>query len=221
MGQYYKVINLDKKQFLNPYAFGEGIKLLEFIPASCGALTGLGILLASGNGRGGGDTSTRISYPAKKKDEVLYEIDWVCEEIVGSWAGDRIVIAGDYDDEGKFLTQEDCAGLSISERKKGKTVTVPASLKNINLYHVAAEKFKDISHLTLYAMFHERWIYQEFNPKKARGELGILWNEIHTLAKTRKRDLPLLVGSLKTLEAREILDKRLKNIREIKPPKNV
>lgn len=86
MGQYYKIANLDKKQFIDPYAFGDGAKLLEFGTSGTGVMAGLAILLANSNGRGGGDL------PSDRG-------------VVGSWAGDRIVIAGDYaqaGDAGEF-----------------------------------------------------------------------------------------------------------------------
>jgi hypothetical protein len=46
-------------------------------------MLGLAILLSDGNGRGGGDLDSDNG-------------------IVGSWAGDQIVIAGDYADPGRF-----------------------------------------------------------------------------------------------------------------------
>lgn len=51
-----------------------------------GTLTALTILLASANGRGGGDLRLEEDHPL--------------EEIVGSWAGDRIAIIGDYFENG-------------------------------------------------------------------------------------------------------------------------
>lgn len=77
MGQYYVIANIDKKQFINPHVFGDGIKLLEFGASGCGAMTGLAVLLANSNNRGGGDLRSD-------------------NKIIGSWAGDRIVVAGDY-----------------------------------------------------------------------------------------------------------------------------
>jgi hypothetical protein len=77
MGQYHKVVNIDKKQYLHPHAMGNGFKLLEFGCDGHGTMTGLVILLACSNGRGGGDLRSD-------------------NEIIGSWAGDRIAIVGDY-----------------------------------------------------------------------------------------------------------------------------
>ncbi len=88
MGQYYKIVNIKKKQYISPYKFGDGSKLMEFSMSANGVLAGLAILLSDGNGRGGGDLNSNNS-------------------IVGSWSGDNIVIAGDYADEGKFVKETD------------------------------------------------------------------------------------------------------------------
>ena len=79
MGQYYKAVNKTKQQYLSPWTFGNGAKLMEFVSDGKGMLQGLGILLAEGNGRGGGDLHS---------DNYL----------IGSWAGDEVYISGDYAD---------------------------------------------------------------------------------------------------------------------------
>jgi len=86
MGQYYLVVNVDKRQFLHPHCFSDGLKLMEFGASGCGTMAGLAILLADGNGRGGGDCRVKAD-PYK---------------LIGSWAGDRIVVTGDYADNGKL-----------------------------------------------------------------------------------------------------------------------
>jgi hypothetical protein len=88
MGQYYKIVNLDKREYLHPHKCGDGLKLMEFGLSGDGTMACLAILLADGNGRGGGDLDS--NHP-----------------IIGSWAGDRIVITGDYADEGKFVDTPD------------------------------------------------------------------------------------------------------------------
>lgn len=88
MGQYYKIVNLTKKQFMNPHDFGDGAKLCEFGDSRSGVMFALAALLASGNNRGGGDIRSD-------------------DPIIGSWAGDQIAIVGDYDDEGKFGVPEE------------------------------------------------------------------------------------------------------------------
>lgn len=105
MGQYYVVANITKQEYLEPHDFGDGVKLMEFASSSRGTLRGLAVLLASGNGLGGGDL--RSSHP-----------------LVGSWAGDRIVIAGDYDP---------------------RTDYVDGVTDGSNLYAVCTDRFTNIS----------------------------------------------------------------------------
>lgn len=77
MGQYHTLYNLDKKEKVE--AFG-GYKLLEQIGYPKSTSTALFLLIANSNGRGGGDVE---DHP-----------------LVGSWAGDRVVVQGDYAEEG-------------------------------------------------------------------------------------------------------------------------
>jgi hypothetical protein len=82
MGQFHKILNLDKREFLHPHCFNDGLKLLEFGASGDGTMLALAVLLANSRNRGGGDL--------RSDDETLY----------GRWAGDRIVIAGDYAEPG-------------------------------------------------------------------------------------------------------------------------
>lgn len=84
MGQLYVIVNLDRKEVLEPHAFGDMMKLTEFGASGLGTMFGLAVLLASSNGEGQGDLDS--NHP-----------------IVGSWCGDRIVVAGNYDKEGRFI----------------------------------------------------------------------------------------------------------------------
>jgi hypothetical protein len=125
MGQYYKIVNIKKKQYISPLTFGDGSKLMEFSMSANGVLAGLAILLADGNGRGGGDLNSD-------------------NPIVGSWAGDNIVIAGDYADTGKFVKNDDS-----------------------NLYHVASEEGEDISIKVLDALCDDSYFFSEFRKNRA------------------------------------------------------
>ena len=127
MGQYYKVVNTTKKQTLSPHAFGSGAKLMEFTSDGGTIMQGLGILLADGNNRGGGDLRSD-------------------NKLIGSWAGDSIVITGDYADEGKFT--ED---------------------KTKNLYD-EAQGYRDVSLEVIEALMDDNYWEDEFYSKwKARG----------------------------------------------------
>jgi len=84
MGQYYKVVNLDKKEYLHPHELGVGLKIWEQIASWPGTTVGLFLLLTNHpEPRGGGDLPEREEAPE------LYEV-------LGRWVGDRVVIIGDY-----------------------------------------------------------------------------------------------------------------------------
>lgn len=100
MGQYHYVTNLDRKEFLHPHKFGDGLKLLEFGCSADGIMTGLAVLLATSNGRGGGDLQIEQYDPQTKEYKAESKrAELLGEYIVGRWAGDRIAIIGDYHEE--------------------------------------------------------------------------------------------------------------------------
>jgi len=122
MGQYYKIVNIKKKQHISPHTFGDGAKLMEFSMSASGVLAGLAVLLADGNNRGGGDLCSE-------------------NDVVGSWAGDNIVITGDYADNGKFL---------------------PVDKIDRNLYDVVTDEGEDISLQVLDALFDDSFFFDNF-----------------------------------------------------------
>jgi hypothetical protein len=141
MGQYYKVVNTTKKQVMIPHSFGSGAKLMEFSSDGMSIMQGLAVLLADGNGRGGGDLNSSNS-------------------IVGSWAGDQIVVAGDYADEGNF----------VDDATK-------------NLYEVS-ETYEDISFKVIEALCDDKWYREDYyNEWKNRGFQD--WNEERQLFKEK------------------------------------
>jgi hypothetical protein len=142
MGQYYAAVNLDKKQYLYPHDCGDGAKLMEFVCSSIGMMSALAILLADGNGRGGGDL--RATDP---------------QGLIGSWAGDRIVIAGDYADDGKFLDGFQGA-------------------KKHTLYGYASDHFKNISIPVMRVLAEDVWVREELK-RRSDGYMGSkLWSNL-------------------------------------------
>ena len=81
MGQYFLVVNLDKKEFIHPHELGSGMKLWEICANN--ACRVLPFLLRKSNETGGGDIH---------KDY----------KSAGRWAEDRIVVIGDYDESGLY-----------------------------------------------------------------------------------------------------------------------
>lgn len=127
MGQYHLPINVSKKQFIDPHKFDDGLKLLEFGASGDGTMLALAVLLSDSNGRGGGDLHS--SSP-----------------IIGSWAGDQIVIAGDYGDNGKWGVGDD-----------------------VNLYHVARDSYEDVSAQVMAAIMDDVYQLQEYAERYGRG----------------------------------------------------
>ena len=141
MGQYYFIVNLDKRQYLHPHRFGDGLKLLEFGNSGGGTMCGLAILLADGNKRGGGD---------------LYSNN----PIIGTWAGDRIVVAGDYADAGKWLEgvpRDELQRVADDHYAEGYKQAERASL-----YAYANACFEDISDRVVLAMLDDECLKQGF-----------------------------------------------------------
>lgn len=92
MGQYHLICNLDRLEWLEPLAFGDGRKMMEFAMSGSGAMAAQGLLLMSSN-------NERWTDVVVEQAEWLAECgvqDWqVREEMIGRWAGDRIAIVGD------------------------------------------------------------------------------------------------------------------------------
>jgi len=82
MGQYWKPVNLDKKEFLHAHKLGDGLKLIEIAYSSHGVMAAVALLLAPlpDGPRGGGDPRSR-------------------DPMIGRWAGDRIIFVGDYSED--------------------------------------------------------------------------------------------------------------------------
>lgn len=132
MGQYYVAVNITKKQYIQPHACGDGAKLMELGCSAMGTMSCLAILLADGNGRGGGDLRSE-------------------NPLIGSWAGDKIVLAGDYADEGKFMPK--CKDQSW------------------NLYTLACEEFENISVKAMRCLAEDQWVRIELEGRR-RARMG-------------------------------------------------
>lgn len=79
MGQYHKLVNLDKQEMVNPYSIGLLGKQYEHTASPGGLSDALYLLTMISPEQGGGD------FPLT--------------EASGRWAGDRVVVVGDYTQE--------------------------------------------------------------------------------------------------------------------------
>lgn len=90
MGQYFKAVNLDKKEYVCPWCIGGGAKLWEWAANIQGSIFTL--LLRKSDEGGGGDF-----YGYHKGCDEGGPIRCPISRIAGRWAGDRIALVGDYD----------------------------------------------------------------------------------------------------------------------------
>ena len=152
MGQYHFPVNWDKREFLNPHNFGDGLKLLEFGCSVNGTLTGLALLLAGQNkgaARGGGDMHPWHGGPGYEGRENPFLVSEEYEQelmdnVIGRWVGDRISILGDYHEEDELLTDE----------KYGSP-----------WYESAAEHWTDISKVVVQTMCLDYYVRQAVEEK--------------------------------------------------------
>lgn len=76
MGQYHKLINLDKKEVVEPHEIGLFSKQYEHTGVEASLADAIYLLVMSSVASGGGD--------------------WPATEVSGRWCGDRVVVLGDY-----------------------------------------------------------------------------------------------------------------------------
>ena len=92
MGQYHKAINLDKKEQVISYALGLGAKQYEQTGDNGSMGDALYLLVMTSPSRGGGDWEL---FP----------------DLSGRWVGDRVVIVGDYTEDGDIPNYENASQL--------------------------------------------------------------------------------------------------------------
>lgn len=119
MGQYFKAVNLDKQEVVCPWCMSGGAKLWEWAANPQGAVFTL--LLRQSSESGGGDyygyRTQEIHVDSSTADnlhrsmlDALHSVGRMegrpvkapKDSIVGRWAGDRILLVGDYDASGLF-----------------------------------------------------------------------------------------------------------------------
>jgi hypothetical protein len=215
MGQYYAVVNLDKKEYIFPHRFCDGLKLLEFGCSASGTMTGLALLLADGNGRGGGDI---------RSDSTL----------IGSWAGDRIVITGDYADEGKFISEEDYKAwyesnekavrkMQPGESKEDYRMRVESwedrrkSAKRPNLYQLAEDLYEDVSYKILLVMAEDSCLRADIVKAIARYDFGMSERLDEIKNKKVRAGISKLLSEAKKLAAKEKTEKEGAGDKALRP----
>ena len=97
MGQYFRAVNLDKKEYVDAWKIGNGAKLWEWCVNNIAGI--FPFLLRKSDEGGGGD---------------IYK----AYQTAGRWAGDRIVLIGDYDSSELWQKVEKEKLVEISQQLK-------------------------------------------------------------------------------------------------------
>ena len=113
MTQSFYIVNLDLREYINPWRVDQSSQLMTLVGSGHGALGGLALLLAASNGKGTGDyypavafvegeprtdVGLRLAPDAGEVATVSHREHPVARHIVGRWAGERIALVGDYYD---------------------------------------------------------------------------------------------------------------------------
>ena len=112
MGQYWYVVNLDKKEFVKPHRLGAGLKLWEQLANHPGTGAALVVLCAAmPDARGGGDFDIDENWHGPERVDMSTdgpmpdEYPAIARRTIGRWAGDRIALVGDYAEDGDLAPE--------------------------------------------------------------------------------------------------------------------
>ena len=98
MGQYHKLVNLDKKEVVEPHDIGLFSKQYEHTGTDASLADAIYLLVMSSPASGGGD--------------------WPITDVSGRWCGDRVVVLGDYTEKDSIRGYEGDASTLYSESQK-------------------------------------------------------------------------------------------------------
>lgn len=150
MGQYWKPVNLTKREFINPPFLGAGMKLGEQVETYPGTGAALLILTAAmPERRGGGDLDLDSNYygPERTAEHsgsapIDEEYNEVARRTIGRWAGDQIAIVGDYAEDSDLPKQFKASKIysQCDEEQPGSYTDISADVARV-IEHECSGKF--------------------------------------------------------------------------------
>ena len=171
MGQYWKAVNLTKKEYINPHKLGCGLKLWEQLANHPGTGAALIILTAAmPEPRGGGDFDLEENWHGPERTFPEYgakpspmpeSYPEIAQRTIGRWTGDRIALIGDY--AGRHdLSPEDDADLIYAlciwdedERRRQVTLLENEGKKDEAKRLAGAQLYRDITDDVCAVIEHE------------------------------------------------------------------
>lgn len=181
MGQYWYPVNLDKKEFIHPHKLGTGLKLWEQLANHPGIGAALIVLMAAmPEARGGGDFDLDANWHGPEREvpgkhnagpgPMPTKYPAIAKAVIGRWAGDRVVLVGDYAKNGDLPKAKRRPGdlpfskvFSACHPKTKEVVnddSIGASYRNregryVHYVETAPAKFTDISEMVAKVIEHE------------------------------------------------------------------
>lgn len=148
MGQYHVVVNLDKREYLDAFKLGTGVKLWEQIANHPSTGSALLVLLAVSNGRGGGDLDTE-------------EVEG--EKVVGRWGGDRIAVVGDYAERTDLPPEFEAERIYGLCGHDGDEDCAASADRQVFVHALEGERpcYRDITHLVRAVLVKELHLLEE------------------------------------------------------------
>lgn len=150
MGQYYRIVNVDKREFIRP----NWQKLLEFGSGSYSEMMGLSLLIMQKE-----DKKQYLEQISNLKVGGLLDLNQYVKtntgarNVISRWAGDKIVIAGDYAEEG-----EKGEGTLKPHVYKGEE-TFTTLYDACCGYHAKGEGLKDITDIVTKALYGHPYVF--------------------------------------------------------------
>jgi len=140
MGQYFKVVNTSKKQYYNIEGLGDNPKL-----------GGIGV------GLNGIVLSRLLLSPGEEFKSKIVGKNLISRELTGFWIGDKVIIAGDYD-----------------EPNTNNVETSSETFLDYNLYSLVSQtsEYEDITDKILFWLIELG--FQRELAKKAKGDTSLL-----------------------------------------------
>ena len=160
MGQYWKPVNLDKREYINPHKLGVGLKLCEQVCSHPGTGAALLILCAAmPEVRGGGDLDLDENWHGTERVFPEHNLcpgplsegyRAIAHRTIGRWAGDRIAIVGDYAEDTDLAPEHRAStiyGRCVKREELSADDPGDAMLINLGLYtDITNDVLKVIEH---------------------------------------------------------------------------
>jgi hypothetical protein len=144
MGQYWKAVNLTKREWIDAHQMGSGVKLWEQLANDHTGRALVILCAAMPEARGGGDLDVDQNYHGSDRDmanrkhaidgaPVVEEYNDIAKRTIGRWAGDQIALVGDYAADGDLSAEHRASTIYGRCVRKGEEAETFAEMQGENI----------------------------------------------------------------------------------------